>query len=96
MPDVMVFNTRDGNEWHVRNVPATTIKEACEKVAAKNGWLFIEDLEGQCFGLDQKHAAKWNMEPVAVIEMVKSGELDELRGLYRLLESEIDEEEFGG
>jgi hypothetical protein len=107
--DIEIYDTREDKVGTVRNVPAETEQEACEKVAKKKGYLWIGPAHPEsglagCFAINLQVYRAWNKdktnkelkaELARDIESVRKGETDEFRGLFWLYEAEdFDDEDF--
>ena len=102
--DIKIYDTKDGDDYVVKNVPAETLEEACKKVAEKKGWVWIGkpcdniSLSWNWYAVDKKvYEAFYKGKDYDFDEdvaRVKAGELEEFRGLYELFENDTESEEF--
>jgi len=97
--DIVLYDTREGEDGVVRGVPASSEEEACRKVAEKKGWRFVKTKSGVgFFAINPDYFLGWyfggrETPPTAEeaeaavsshVEQVENEATDEFRGLYAL------------
>lgn len=85
--NIEIYNTRDRETCEVFTGVPGPLEDAARAVTARLGWIYVpgpdaDDHYGLAPGMDAS-------ELTAFVAMVKSGDIDEARGLYAIFEHEL-------
>ena len=102
---IEIYDTREASSSIVRNVPASSIRAACKKIAEKKGyrWLGLDPSKASYYAIDPEYVSDWycvrrgskslRSKILSLIRLFASG-VREFRGLLELFESDTLIEDF--